>query len=253
MVDAKKRLVALAVLAGVGLSGCELNQKDPNYPDSITPTTFTATLQRGGAARLRGRTTRSSSARPTARSISRRPYNAAPFTLIGTPLNTQDGWSISAPTNTSFSQSIDGSTLAGSVRVVEVYLSNTTKFPASAAELPPGVTSPVSRVLTPGVDYVAAVSTDIDSAGKILRINPLKPLRPSTGATNIGYMVFLTNGIHDTSGQSLRTERAPTLRTSRRRPTAATSPLRCRRASAALPSRSSRSPRRPASTRPMSC
>ena len=42
MVDAKTRLVALAVLAGVGLSGCELNQKDPNYPDSIAPTTFTA-------------------------------------------------------------------------------------------------------------------------------------------------------------------------------------------------------------------
>ena len=42
MVDAKKRLVALAVLASVGLSGCELSQKDPNYPDSIAPTTFTA-------------------------------------------------------------------------------------------------------------------------------------------------------------------------------------------------------------------
>ena len=42
MVDAKTRLVALAVLAGVGLSGCELDQKDPNYPDSIAPTTFNA-------------------------------------------------------------------------------------------------------------------------------------------------------------------------------------------------------------------
>ena len=148
MVDAKNRLVALAVLAGVGLSGCELNQKDPNYPDSITPTTFTATynVEAGQTpwpndAFFFGSTDGSLNI-PA-------PYNAAPFTLIGTPLNTQDGWSISAPANTSLSQSIDGSTLAGSVRVVEVYLSNTTKFPASAAELPPGVASPVIRVLTP--------------------------------------------------------------------------------------------------------
>jgi pimeloyl-ACP methyl ester carboxylesterase len=202
MVDAKMRLVALAVLAGVGLSGCELDQKDPNYPDSITPTTFTALYNvEAGQTPWPNDAFFFGSTDGTLNIPA--PYNAAPFTLIGTPLNTQDGWSISAPANTSLSQSIDGSTLAGSVRVVEVYLSNTTKFPASAAELPPGVASPVIRVLTPGTDYVAAVSTDIDSFGKILRINPLKPLRPSTGATNIGYMVFLTNGIRDTSGQSL--------------------------------------------------
>lgn len=202
MVDAKTRLVALAVLAGVGLSGCELSQKDPNYPDSITPTNFVALYNVAG-----GQTPWPNDAfffGSTDGTLNiPAPYSAPPFTLIGTPLNTQDGWSISAPANTSFSQSIDGSTIAASVRMVEVYLSNTTKFPASAAELPPGVTSPVIRVLAPGVDYVAAVSADIDSFGKILRINPLKPLRPSTGATNIGYMVFLTDGIRDTNGQQL--------------------------------------------------
>jgi hypothetical protein len=59
----------------------------------------------------------------------------------------------------------------------------------------------VSRVLEFGVDYTAEVSDDVDSAGKILRITPLKPLRPSTGATNIGYYVYLTSGIKDTEGR----------------------------------------------------
>jgi hypothetical protein len=196
------RLVALAVLAGVGLSGCNSSQKDPNYPDSITPTTFTALYNvEAGQTPWPNDAFFFGSTDGTLNIPA--PYNAPPFTLIGTPLNTQDGWSISAPANTSLSQSIDGSTLAASVRVVEVYLSNTTKLPASGAELPPGVASPVIRVLTPGTDYIAAVSTDIDSFGKILRINPLKPLRPSTGGTNIGYMVFLTNGIRDTNGQAL--------------------------------------------------
>jgi len=190
MVDAKKRLVALAVVAGVGLSGCDLSQKDPNFPDSIAPTTFTALYNP-----LAGQTpwpndffyfgtTDGTLNIPS-------PYNAQPFTAWGVPLNTLDGWSTTAPSNVSFSMPVDPASLtnSASVRMVEVYLSNTTKTPASAAELPPGVTSPVSRVLTNGVDYIATVSTDVDSDGKIVRVTPVKPLRPSKGAVNIGYMV----------------------------------------------------------------
>jgi hypothetical protein len=200
MVVAKKRLVALVVLAGVALSGCDLSQKDPNFPQSQAPTTFNAlfNLTAGQTpwptdAFFNGTTDLTLNI-PA-------PYNAQPFTAWGVALNTQDGWSTIAPFGTSFNQPINGASFtASSMRVIEVYLSNTTKGPAQGAELPPGVASPVIRVLTIGVDYSPAVSPDIDSAGKILRITPLKPLRPSHGAVNIGYIVLLTNSIEDTSG-----------------------------------------------------
>jgi hypothetical protein len=124
---------------------------------------------------------------------------AAPFLLTGGSLNTLDGFSTSAPITTSFNAAIDGSTLSGStVVMIEMYLSNTNKGPATTpADLPPGVTNPVRRVLTFGVDYTAEVSNTVDSAGKILKITPLKPLAPSSGAINSGYIVLLTNGIRD--------------------------------------------------------
>jgi dienelactone hydrolase len=118
-------------------------------------------------------------------------------------LNALDGWSTTAPITTRFSTAIDpGSLTAESVRVVELYLSNTTKAPASGAELPPNVPSPVRRVLTPDVDYVVGVGDEVDGNGRTLKITPLKPLTPSTGATNIGYLVLLTNGIDGADGQA---------------------------------------------------
>ena len=125
---------------------------------------------------------------------------ALPWHPLTPFLNALDGWSTTAPITTSFSMPLDESTLEASVRVVELYLSNTTKGPAQGAELPSGVTSPVRRVLVPGEDYAVGISTAIDSEGKILQITPLKPLTPSTGATNIGYLVILTNGIQSTTG-----------------------------------------------------
>ena len=102
-------------------------------------------------------------------------------------LSALDGWSTTAPITTRFSMAIDPASLtANTVRVVELYLSNTTKAPASGAELPPGVPSPVRRVLTPDVDYVVGVGDEVDGNGRTLKITPLKPLTPSTGATNIG-------------------------------------------------------------------
>ena len=131
------------------------------------------------------------------------PLNAPPFTTMGTELNTLDGFGTSAIINTTFEQEIDGASLSGSgVYMIEMYLSNTTKLPAGAGELPPGVTSPVSRVLEFGEDFIAEVSPDYDSYGRILRITPLKPLRASTGGINIGYYVLLTSSIKDTAGRS---------------------------------------------------
>jgi pimeloyl-ACP methyl ester carboxylesterase len=125
-------------------------------------------------------------------------------TTMRTELNTLDGWGTSSTMNTLYDAPIDGSTISGAtVHIVEMYLQNATKMPASGApELPAGATSPVSRVLQYGTDFTAEVSPDYDSYGKILRITPLKPLRASTGYLNIGYYVLLTKGIKDTSGRA---------------------------------------------------
>jgi hypothetical protein len=203
MVDAKTRLVALAVLAGVGLSGCGLDQKDPDFPDSIAPTTFNALFNVGAGQVplptdmffLYAASTGVVDGTPTIPA----PFNGPPFTYQGATLDGQDGWSTTSYSSTSFNGSLDPSTVNGStVKVVEMYLDNVTKTPATT--LPPGVTSPVIRVLTAGTDYAVQVSPDIDSFGRILSVTPLKPLRPSTGSTNIGYVVLVTNGVTDTSG-----------------------------------------------------
>ncbi|HEX6571063.1 MAG TPA: hypothetical protein VF055_03500, partial [Steroidobacteraceae bacterium] len=118
-------------------------------------------------------------------------------------LSALDGWSTTAPITTRFSMAIDPASLtANTVRIVELYLSNTTKAPATGAELPSGATSPVRRVLVPGEDYTAGVGDEIDGNGRTLKITPLKPLTPSTGVVNIGYLVILTNGILGTDGQA---------------------------------------------------
>jgi hypothetical protein len=205
MVDAKTRLVALAVLAGVGLSGCELDQKDPNFPDSIAPTTFNALFSLSAPPGIPPTTPYPydlwlATSRDGTIDIPA-PLTARPTFMWGTALNTLDGWSTTGYMRTSFNGALDGSTLDGStVRIVELYHSNFSITPAPPAELPPGVTSPVRRVLKYGTDYTARVSTDIDSFGRILAITPLQPLTPSTSTTHIGYVVYLSTGIKDTSG-----------------------------------------------------
>ena len=210
MVEAKTRrfATALALMAGVALSGCEVSQDGPEFPPPPSET-FTAqfSLQTGAVPwpwdlYFFGGTT------PFDGTLDiPPPLNAAPF--VATPamaaaLNSLDGFSTSAPANTSFNHAIDPASLSGSsVVMVEMYLSNGTKLPAGASELPPGVTSAVVRKLAYGVDFTAEVSSDIDSYGRILRITPLKPLKPSTGAFNTGYYVYLTNGIKDTEGRSV--------------------------------------------------
>lgn len=110
-------------------------------------------------------------------------------------LNAMDGWSTTAPITASFNLPIDAATLNGStVHMVEMYLDNVYKTPIQTG-------NPVSKVLEYGADYTVSVSDDIDSAGKFLMITPTKPLRASTGATNVGYMVVLTKGIKSADGR----------------------------------------------------
>ena len=189
-----------AAVAGMGLGGCEATKDgdpSPPPPTEVFKAEFNTTsgaLPYPTDLFFSGST--DGTLEPPA-SIAWRPAsNRAALSAL-------DGWSTTAPISTRFSMPLNASTLSGTtVRVVELYLSNTTKAPAQGAELPSGVASPVSRVLVAGTDYSATVSDDVDSEGRILRITPLKPLTPSTGATNMGYLVVLTNGIQSTDGKT---------------------------------------------------
>ena len=205
MVDAKRWLIApaLAAVVGIALSGCEASQ-DGEYKDfpKPPPETFTALFAPTAAIPVLPFPTDLFFNGTTDGTLNI-PATYSPMTLTASGLNTLDGFSTTASMITTFSQPINPLSLGGSsVRIVELYLSNSTKAPAQGAELPAGVTSPVRRVLSPGADYVSSVSTAVDSYGKILEIRPAKPLTPSTGTTNIGYLVLITNGVKDVNNNA---------------------------------------------------
>jgi hypothetical protein len=137
-------------------------------------------------------------------------------------LNSLDGWSTSAPLDTSFSLPLDSSSIsASSVKIVKLWLNPSTKAPANPADpaqagfLPVGATSPVAGILTFGSDFTAEVSDDVDSGGTFLRITPLKPWEASRGPAvnnsgpnagrvfNVGYLVILTNGLKAAGGAAM--------------------------------------------------
>ncbi|MCS6946960.1 MAG: hypothetical protein NZM12_05030 [Steroidobacteraceae bacterium] len=105
-------------------------------------------------------------------------------------INELDGYSTTATIVARFSGPIDPASLtAASVRVLRVVVDNTTK-----------ATVGVSGVLGFGTDFSATVNPDPATGGSQLVITPLRPLVPSSGTTNVGYLVVLTNGIRSTSG-----------------------------------------------------
>ena len=197
MLDAKRWLIApaLAAVAAIALTGCEASQ-DGDYEGFPKPTeSFTALFAPTAAVPVLPFPTDLFFNGTTDGTLNI-PATYTPMTLTAAGLNTLDGFSTSASTITGFSMPVKASTItASSVRVIELYLSNSTKGPAQGPELPPGVTSPVKRVLQFGIDFTAGLSTAVDSNGQTLEITPLKPLTPSTGTTNIGYLVLVTNGI----------------------------------------------------------
>ncbi|MGB5103787.1 MAG: hypothetical protein WBO04_10785 [Steroidobacteraceae bacterium] len=203
MVEAKTRRLAtaLAVMAGVALSGCEVSSDGPESPPPPTET-FKAlfyTLSGSGFPYLPWPTDFMFSGTvdgtlnipvPTGTS-------SADTLLLGTPLysalNLLDGFSTTASTKAPFTLPIDGSTLtASTVRVIELNL---------VAPSTPSSTNPVSRVLAHGTDYTVEVSTEVDTGGKLLKITPTKPFRYSKGANGVGYLFLVTNGVQDINGQ----------------------------------------------------
>ncbi|MGB5133434.1 MAG: hypothetical protein WBO00_12490 [Steroidobacteraceae bacterium] len=117
---------------------------------------------------------------------------ATPFLPNAIALNALDGYSTVATATARFSQPIDPATIsAATVRMIEVTVDNATK-----------ATIGVRGVLVYGADYTARVAPTVDSNGSTLEIVPLRPLTPSTGATNVGYLIVLTDGLQDMSGNA---------------------------------------------------
>jgi Bacterial virulence factor lipase N-terminal/Platelet-activating factor acetylhydrolase, isoform II len=113
-----------------------------------------------------------------------------PFLPNAATLNALDGFSTVASSTVRFSAPINAATISpATVIVLEVDVDNATK-----------ATVGFRRALIYGTDYSARVAPTTDSGGATLEIVPLKPLTPSTGATNVGYLVILTNGLQDTTG-----------------------------------------------------
>ncbi len=113
-----------------------------------------------------------------------------PFLPNAATINALDGFSTVASSTVRFSAPINAATISpASVIVLEVDLDNATKAAIG-----------FRRPLIYGTDYTAQVAPTLDSGGSTLEIVPLKPLTPSSGASNVGYLVILTAGLQDTSG-----------------------------------------------------
>jgi len=112
-------------------------------------------------------------------------------------VNQLDGFSTTAVIRTRFASPLDPASLNGStVHVAQVVVSSTTK-----------ATVGFTRKLVVGTDPATAdisvgLASDLGVGNTILEIRPLKPLEPSAGpgATNVGYLVVLTDGIRTATG-----------------------------------------------------
>jgi hypothetical protein len=117
-------------------------------------------------------------------------------------VNALDGFSTTAVIREGFSTALNPATFTpATVIIVPVTTDNSTKATIGVLGAP----------LTLGTDFSAALADDASVGPTILEITPLHPLMPSTcisggqflGAnckTGTGYLVFLTNGIKDASG-----------------------------------------------------
>jgi len=120
-----------------------------------------------------------------------------PFLPNAATINALDGFSTVASSTVRFSAPIDPASISpAGVIVVEVDIDNATK-----------ATIGFRRALVYGTDYVAQVAASLDSGGQTLEIVPLKPLTPSTGASNVGYLVILTAALQDTDGNAATPDR----------------------------------------------
>ena len=117
------------------------------------------------------------------------PASVAAFTPHFAALNALDGFSTTADITLRFSSPVDAATLPANVRVIRAAIDNATK-----------ATVGVLGILQAGVDYSIGISPDIDSGDSTVLIRPLRPLVASTGGTNNGYLILVTDGVRSTTG-----------------------------------------------------
>jgi pimeloyl-ACP methyl ester carboxylesterase len=124
------------------------------------------------------------------------PLNA--FSPGAAAINALDGFSTTSYATARFGGGAinPASLTAANIRVVRLVVDNATKAPL----LPPAPGGALPQVLGFGVDYTASIAQEAGSGGGTLVIRPTHPLDPSTGPTDIAYLILLTNGITDTSG-----------------------------------------------------
>jgi len=201
------RHAAIVVVAGLLLQACSGNNAptaQPQGPPALAPNAFRAIfdLQFG----LLPYPTDLYFAGSTDGTIKNPAGNTTGQPATAAAVNTLDGFSTTAPITAPFSAPLNPATLnPGTVVVIELCLADTTAPTAC-----PGTASPVSRVLAQGTDYSVGVATETDTAGSVLKITPLKPLRYSIGpivtpgnvSLRMGYLVILTNGIMDMAGDA---------------------------------------------------
>jgi len=113
-------------------------------------------------------------------------------------LNTLDGFSTIAPISTTFAAAIDPASVAGNVRLFKVVIDDFNADPNLVASSPDptfAVAAPLEELIF-DVDFVATVSNDTS-----LVLLPLKPLDTASG-----YMVVITNGLSDASGNAFKAD-----------------------------------------------
>lgn len=192
------RIVAAALLAGLALAGCsgspadsigQTNTQAGNNAPPPPPAVFSPMFRVAPGILPFPTDLYFSGSTDGTLNI---PAALAALTPHFAALNAQDGYSTVAPASVRFTTAINPASItAATVRVIEVNVDNATK-----ATIGVGPRGP----LVFGTDYTARVQPTVDSAGATLEIIPLRPLSPSTGATNRGYLVILTNGLQSSTG-----------------------------------------------------
>jgi len=112
-------------------------------------------------------------------------------------INALDGFSTTAVIRARFGGALNPASFnAQSVIVLQVTIDNVTK-----------ATTGVVQPLVFGIDYTVGLGTESGVGNTILEIRPTHPLVPSSGATNNGYLVFLTKAITDAKGHATTADR----------------------------------------------
>ncbi|MGB5621269.1 MAG: hypothetical protein WBN65_02125 [Gammaproteobacteria bacterium] len=133
-------------------------------------------------------------------------------------VNQLDGFSTNARITANFSEAVSAASLTpASVFVVEVALDRSTRAVIGLSDQTFGrILQGQSPFLVQGVEYEVGLAPDFDAGGQTVQIKPLKPLNgnrtfnlidPATGqptpiVVENGYLVILTNGITNGSGNA---------------------------------------------------